>query len=94
VASDKLRSIKLVQDRHLEAIRASDFLWVVSPDGYTGPSTSGEIMAAAVLRVPVFSDAPAMDITIGRYVRRVPSMRAAVHGATPTGRELRPSMFS
>jgi hypothetical protein len=26
VASDKLRSIRLVQDRHLQAIRASDFL--------------------------------------------------------------------
>jgi hypothetical protein len=58
VASDRLRSIKLVEDRHLEAIRASDLLWVVCPDGYTGPSTSGEILAAAVLNVPVFSDTP------------------------------------
>jgi hypothetical protein len=54
VASDKLRSIKLVEDRHLEAIRGSDLLWVVCPDGYTGPSTSGEILAATVLKVPVF----------------------------------------
>ena len=75
VASDKLRSVKLVQDRHLEAIRASDFLWIVCPDGYTGPSTSGEIMAAAVLGVPVLSISPALDITIGQYVKRVPSMR-------------------
>src|SRR2546423_471511 len=48
VASDKLRSIKLVQDRHLHAIRASDLLWVVCPDGYTGPSVSMEIGAAYV----------------------------------------------
>jgi hypothetical protein len=82
VASDQLRSIKLVEDRHLEAIRASDFLWVVCPDGYTGPSTSGEILAASVLKVPVFSDSPPMDITIGQYVRRVPSFRAAVEAAT------------
>ena len=33
VASDKLRSIKLVEDRHLEAIRASDFLWVCALTG-------------------------------------------------------------
>jgi hypothetical protein len=78
VASDRLRSIKLVEDRHLEAIRASDLLWVVCPDGYTGPSTSGEILAASVLNVPVYSDAPALDITIGQYVRRVLSVRVAI----------------
>jgi hypothetical protein len=78
VASDKLRSIKLVEDRHLEAIRASNFLWVVCPDGYTGPSTCGEIMAAYVLGVPVFADSPALDVTIGQYVKRVRSMRLLV----------------
>jgi hypothetical protein len=78
VASDRLRSIKLVEDRHLEAIRASDFLWVVCPDGYTGPSTSGEILAASVLNVPVYASSPALDITIGQYVRRVPDLRTAV----------------
>lgn len=71
VASDKLRSIRLVQDRHLEAIRASDFLWVVCPDGYTGASTCMEIGTALAAGVPVFSNAPALDITIGEYVRRV-----------------------
>ena len=78
VASDKLRSRRLVEDRHLEAIRASDFLWVVCPDGYTGPSTSGEILAAHVLGKPVFSTQPALDITIGDYVQRVDTMAEAV----------------
>ncbi len=78
VASDRLRSVKLVEDRHLEAIRSSDFLWVVCPDGYTGPSTSGEILAASVLNVPVYSSSPALDITIGQYVRRVPDIRTAI----------------
>src|SRR4051812_15377053 len=78
VASDKLRSRKMVEDRHLEAIRHSDFLWVVCPDGYTGASTSGEILAAAVLKVPVFSTVPALDITIGDYVEKVGSMAEAV----------------
>src|SRR5947207_5074888 len=53
VASDKLRSIKLVQDRHFEAIRGSDFLWIVCPDGYTGSSTSAEIGAAYMAGTPV-----------------------------------------
>src|ERR1700722_95981 len=78
VASDRLRSIKLVQNRHFEAIRASDFLWIACPDGYTGPSTSAEIGAAFVLGVPVFSDHVPLDITLGHYVTQVRSIREAV----------------
>ena len=84
VASDRLRSIKLVQDRHFEAIRSSDFLWVVCPDGYTGASTSAEIGAAHVLRVPSFSTHPPQDITISHYVSTVASMRDAIAMIEPT----------
>lgn len=77
VASDRLRSIKLVQDRHYEAIRNSDFLWVVCPDGYVGPSTASEIGAAHVLGVPVFSDALPNDITIKQYVYQVTNIGQA-----------------
>jgi hypothetical protein len=89
VASDKLRSRRLVEDRHLEAIRRSDFLWVVCPDGYTGASTSGEILAATVLGKPVFSTESALDITIGDYVQKVSSMSEAIlrsrGGRSPVG---------
>ena len=34
VASDRHRSVKLVQDRHMDCIKAADFLWLVCPDGY------------------------------------------------------------
>lgn len=78
VASDRLRSIKLVQDRHFEAIRCSDFLWVVCPDGYTGASTSAEIGAAYASRTRVFSANAPLDITIRQYVQTVPSIRAAI----------------
>lgn len=89
VASDRLRSRRLVEDRHLEAIRASDFLWVVCPDGYTGASTSGEILAAAVLGKPVFSTHSALDITIGDYVEKVGSMADAVSRAARIRHALR-----
>jgi hypothetical protein len=79
VASDRLRSIRLVQDRHLAAIRASDFLWVVCPDGYTGPSTSLEIGTAIALGVPVFSTSAALDITIGEYVQQVSGLNDALY---------------
>lgn len=78
VASDKLRSIKLVQDRHLQAIRASDFLWVVCPDGYTGASTSMEVGAAFVADVPVFSSSPVLDSTISAYVKIIPNIKYAI----------------
>lgn len=77
VASDKLRSIKLVQDRHFEAIGHSDFLWLVCPDGYTGPSACMEVGDARRAGVPVYSDRLPLDITVQRYVERVSSLRAA-----------------
>src|ERR1700686_4162645 len=52
VASDRIRSVRLVQDRHLESIRAADFLWLVCPDGYVGSSASMEIGYAAAAAVP------------------------------------------
>jgi hypothetical protein len=86
VASDKLRSIKLVQDRHFEAIRAADFLWVVCPDGYTGASTCAEIGAAYMCKTPVFSTHVPLDITIQQYVRKVPTIRAAVEFIRNSGK--------
>lgn len=79
VASDKLRSIKLVQDRHLQAIRASQFLWVVCPDGYTGPSVSMEIGAAYAHGVPVFAATRPVDITLETYVTCVPNIHHAIN---------------
>lgn len=78
VASDRLRSIRLVQDRHLAAMRASDFLWVVCPDGYTGASTCMEIGAALTAGVPVYASSPALDITVGEYVQRVSGFSEAI----------------
>ncbi len=78
VASDRLRSIKLVQDRHFAAIQDSQFLWIVCPDGYTGPSTSAEIGAAYASGVPIFSDTLPLDVTLHHYVRKAVSIRALV----------------
>lgn len=87
VASDKLRSIKLVQNRHFEAIRNSDFLWIVCPDGYTGASTSAEIGAAYMAGIPVFSSSPAIDITLREYVMKVGQIDDAIQMARSVWRE-------
>lgn len=81
VASDRLRSVRLVQDRHLHSITASSFLWLVTPDGYVGPSASLEIGFATAVRVPVFSDTLPNDVTIREYVTKVADLDACVQAA-------------
>lgn len=78
VASDRVRSVRLVQDRHLDCIRAADFLWLVCPDGYVGQSASMEIGYAAGARVPIFATQAPGDLTLREYVTVVPSLRDAL----------------
>jgi hypothetical protein len=78
VASDRVRSVRLVQDRHLESIRAADFLWLVCPDGYVGQSASMEVGFAAGVGVPIFSTHAPGDLTLREYVIVVPTLSAAM----------------
>ncbi|UCI07344.1 hypothetical protein [Mesorhizobium sp. B1-1-8] len=78
LAGDTVRSIKAIEDRHLECIRAADFLWVVCPDGYTGSSTCLEIGAAIGFGVPVFAATAAEDTTISQYVTEAMNVADAV----------------
>jgi len=78
VASDRVRSVRLVQDRHLECIRAADFLWLVCPDGYVGQSASMEVGFAAAVGVPIFSTHAPCDLTLREYVTVVPKLSAAI----------------
>ncbi len=78
VASDRVRSVRLVQDRHLESIRAAHFLWLVCPDGYVGQSASMELGFAAAVSVPIFAIHPPEDLTLRQYVKIVPAMASAI----------------
>ena len=78
VASDPVRSVRLVQDRHLESIRAANFLWLVCPDGYVGQSASMEIGFAAGAGVPIFATHPPSDLTLREYVSVVRTLPEAV----------------
>src|SRR6266481_5836123 len=73
VASDRVRSVRLVQDRHLESIRSASFLWLVCPDGYVGQSASMEVGFAAAAGVPIFSNHAPTDLTLREYVVIVPT---------------------
>jgi hypothetical protein len=78
VASDRVRSVRLVQDRHLESIRAANFVWLVCPDGYVGQSASMEIGYAAGAGVPIYATRAPHDLTLREYVTIVPSLSAVV----------------
>jgi hypothetical protein len=78
VASDPVRSVRLVQDRHLESIRAANFLWLVCPDGYVGQSASMEVGFAAAVGVPIFAIHAPSDLTLRQYVITVPSIVQAL----------------
>lgn len=68
IASDKSRDVRVVQDGHFNAIKKSDFLWVVAPDGYIGCSVSMEIGFAIANGIPVYSSHEITDWTIRKYV--------------------------
>jgi hypothetical protein len=78
VASDRVRSVRLVQDRHLECIRAADFLWLVCPDGYVGQSAAMEVGFAAAAGVPIFSTHAPGDLTLRQYVTIARTLAEAV----------------
>jgi hypothetical protein len=90
VASDPIRSVRLVQDRHLESIRAANFLWLVCPDGYVGQSASMEIGYAVREGVPIYATFAPTDLTLRQYVRIVPSLVHVVRmlSAAPLKRQI------
>ena len=81
VASDRVRSIRMVQDRHLESIRSSSFLWLVTPDGYVGQSAAMEVGYAAAVGTPIYCSVAPSDQTLSKYVHVFESIQAAVTDA-------------
>jgi hypothetical protein len=78
VESDRHRSVRLVQDRHLASIANSDFLWLETPDGYVGASAALEVGFAIASSIPVFSTSLPNDLTMRQYVCRVSSLAEAI----------------
>ena len=59
---------KDIESSHLRAIRKSDFLYVVNPGGYVGPSTTIEVGYAIALSIPIFSLEPATESVIAMFM--------------------------
>ena len=85
-----MTSVRLVQDRHLESIRAANFLWLICPDGYVGQSASMEVGFAAAVGVPIFATHAPGDLTLRQYVNIVPKLAEALRIVAATSRPRRP----
>lgn len=73
--------MRLVQSRHLAAIGAADFLWLVAPEGYLGLSASMEIGFGVARGVPIYSTDVPTDLTIRQYVTPVEGIDDAIRHA-------------
>ena len=58
-----------IEGDHLQSIRRSDFLYVVNPGGYVGPSVTMEIGYALALSVPVFCLEPPSEPILATFTR-------------------------
>ena len=85
VASDHVRRIRTVQERHLAAIGASDLLWLVAPEGYVGQSAAMELGYAAARGIPVYSDEVPTDLTLRQWVTFVSAPSEALRLARASG---------
>jgi len=69
VLSSDTGSPKEIETAHLRAIASSDFLVLVNPGGYLGPSATMEIGYALGRGIPVFAMFPPRECVIGLFVR-------------------------
>ena len=62
-----------IENRHLDAIQAADFVWFLAPEGYVGPTGALEVGFARACGIPVFSDCILQDATMKQFVKTVDS---------------------
>lgn len=78
VASDRLRNIRVVQNRHFLAVETADFVWLAAPGGYVGLSAAMEIGTAFTAGTPVYTDTAPNDLSVRQYVTVVADVGEAV----------------
>ena len=66
--SDETTDVRELEDRHLDAIRNSDALYIVNPGGYVGNSAILEIGYAIALKIPIYTLEPIEDKTLSVYI--------------------------
>ena len=70
---EEIQAPDSIEERHLDAIQRSQFMWLHTPEGYVGRSASLEIGFAHAIGVPVFASEAPSDPVLARFVRVVSS---------------------
>ncbi len=65
--TDDVRDPRVLEHRHLEAIRSADALYIFNPDGYIGSSVAMELGWTLALGKRVFASAIATDVTLKNF---------------------------
>lgn len=71
LATDKSKIPNEIESNHLNAIKHSDILYLVNPDGYIGLSASLEIGWALANNIKIFAMVEPIDIVIKSFVTNV-----------------------
>ena len=66
--SDHSEFIKDLEQKHLDAIKNADFLYICNPGGYVGKSASVEIGYAHALEKPIYSMERPEDGTLAEFI--------------------------
>jgi NTP pyrophosphatase (non-canonical NTP hydrolase) len=78
LAADK-GNARQIEQKHLEAISKSDFLFVIDPKGYVGTSVAFEIGYAVSRNIPVFSSDPPSDPILRQLISSARSLSQMRH---------------
>lgn len=79
---DPSRNKRWTEDRHLEAIASSDFLWIINHDGYLGLSTAFEMGFARAKGIPIYAPRPLLHEPLGTYAEPIQRWRHAANIVT------------
>ena len=80
---ERHESEEAIEQRHLSALTAADFVWLFCPDGYVGTSAALEVGYARAAGVPVLSDCSPNDPVLAAMVTIVDGISAAWRGVSP-----------
>jgi NTP pyrophosphatase (non-canonical NTP hydrolase) len=86
---ERHESPHVVEERHIEAMLAADFIWLHVPDGYVGLSGAFEIGTARAAGVPIYASRKVEDRGLRDYVNYVEDPTDAVT-AVSEGRSSQP----
>ncbi len=78
LASEINDSVNVIEERVIDAIQRSDFVWLFAPNGYVGISAAFEIGFAHAIGVPIYTDNVLVDEMLNSMVTGVLNSPAKV----------------